>query len=86
MAWPFHATESALKGLPPHIITNYELDLIRDDGAVYSRKLQQAGVTSVSRTIDGAVHVPEIAMPDLAPELTRETVQSLVGFANSPRV
>ena len=86
MAWPFHATESTLKGLPPHIITNYELDLIRDDGAVYSRKLQQAGVTSISRTIDGAVHVPEIAMPDLAPELTRETVQSLVGFANSPRV
>lgn len=85
MAWPFHATESALKGLPPHIITNYELDLIRDDGAVFARKLQQAGVSALSHTIDGAVHVPEIAMPDLIPELTRETVQSLVGFANSLR-
>ena len=85
MAWPFHATGSALKGLPPHIITNYELDLIRDDGAVFARKLQQAGVAALSRTMDGAVHVPEIAMPDLIPELTRETVQSLVGFANSPR-
>lgn len=85
MAWPFHATGSALQGLPPHIITNYELDLIRDDGAVFSRKLQQAGVAALSRTMDGAVHVPEIAMPDLIPELTRETVQSLVGFANSPR-
>ena len=86
MAWPFHATESALQGLPPHIITNYELDLIRDDGAVFSRKLQQAGVTALSRTIDGAVHVPEIVLPDLVPELARETVQSLVGFANRPRM
>ena len=83
MAWPFHATESDLQGLPPHIITNYELDLIRDDGALFSRKLQQAGVSALSRTIDGALHVPEIAMPDLVPELTRETVRSLVGFANS---
>ena len=86
MAWPFHATENDLKGMPPHIITNYELDLIRDDGAVFARKLQLAGVTALSRTIDGAVHVPEIAMPDLAPELTRETVRSLAGFASNPRL
>ena len=86
MAWPFHAIESVLKGLPPHIITNYEPDLIRDDGAVFSRKLQQAGVSALSRTMDGTVHVPEIAMPDLVPELARKTVQSIVGFANSPRL
>ena len=83
MAWPFHATESDLKGMPPHIVTNYELDLIRDDGAVFARKLLEAGVPAVSRTIDGAVHVAEIAMPDLVPDLARDTVQSLVGFANS---
>ena len=83
MAWPFHATRDDLKGLPPHIVTNYELDLIRDDGAVYARKLQEAGVPAVSRTVDGAVHVPEIAMPDLVPELARETVWSLAGFADS---
>ena len=85
MAWPFHATESDLKGMPPHIVTNYELDLIRDDGAVFARKLLEAGVPAVSRTIDGAVHVPEIAMPDLVPDLARDTVQSLAGFANSLR-
>lgn len=85
MAWPFHATVNDLKGMPPHIITNYELDLIRDDGAVFARKLLEAGVPAVSRTIDGAVHVPEIAMPDLVPDLARDTVQSLVGFANSLR-
>lgn len=83
MAWPFHATQADLTGMPPHIVTNYELDLIRDDGAVFARKLLEAGVPAVSRTIDGAVHVPEIAMPDLVPDLARDTVQSLVGFANS---
>ncbi len=85
MAWPFHATQGDLQGMPPHIITNYELDLIRDDGAVFARKLLEAGVPAVSRTIDGAVHVPEIAMPDLVPDLARDTIQSLVGFANSLR-
>ncbi len=81
-AWPFHATQEALKGLPPHIITNYELDLIRDDGAVFARKLQAAGVSAISRTMDGAPHVPEIAMPDLIPELARDTIGSIVGFVH----
>lgn len=81
MAWPYHADDEALKKLPPHIITNYELDLIRDDGAVFARRLQAAGVPTISRTIDGAIHVVEIAMPDLVPELLEDTVGSLVGFA-----
>ncbi|HAK51838.1 MAG TPA: alpha/beta hydrolase [Gammaproteobacteria bacterium] len=83
MAWPFHATAKELKGLPPHIITNYELDLIRDDGAVFAQKLTKSGVSAISRTITGAPHVPEIATPDLIPELTRDTVASLVEFAES---
>jgi acetyl esterase/lipase len=81
MAWPYHASDEVLKGLPPHIITNYELDLIRDDGAVFARRLQAVGVPAISRTIDGAIHVVEIAMPDLVPELVEDTVGSLVGFA-----
>lgn len=81
LAWPYHAKDAALKGLPPHIITNYELDLIRDDGAVFARRLQAAGVPAISRTIDGAIHVVELAMPDLVPELLHDTVGSLVGFA-----
>ena len=81
LAWPYHATAEQLQGLPPHIITNYELDLIRDDGAIFARKLQAAGVAAFSRTITGAIHVVELAMPDLVPELLDETVASLVGFA-----
>ena len=82
LAWPYHATTEQLQGLPPHIITNYELDLIRDDGAIFARKLQAAGVAAFSRTITGAIHVVELAMPDLVPELLDETVASLVGFAD----
>jgi acetyl esterase/lipase len=81
MAWPFHASLEVLQGLPPHIIINYEMDLIRDDGAVFARNLQAAGVAAISRTVTGAPHVAEIAMPDLMPELVDDTIGSIVGFA-----
>ncbi len=80
-AWPYWATEAELSGLPPHIVTNYELDLIRDEGASFVRKLQAAGVPAISRTITGAMHVVDLAMPDLVPELVDETLGSIVGFA-----
>ena len=80
MAWPFHASLDVLQGLPPHIIINYEMDLIRDDGAVFARNLQAAGVAATSRTVTGAPHVAEIAMPELMPELVDDTVGSIVGF------
>jgi acetyl esterase/lipase len=80
-AWPYQATPEVLRGLPPHIITNYELDLIRDDGVIYAKKLQAAGVAAFSRTITGAIHVVDLAMPDLVPELFDETLSSIAGFA-----
>ena len=59
-----------------------ELDLIRDDGAIFARNLQAVGVPAISRTIDGAIHVQEMAMSDLVPELLHDTVGSLAGFAH----
>ena len=81
MAWPFHANEDCLRGLPPHMILNYELDLIRDDGVTYARNLRAAGVEATSITVAGIHHVPEIAMPDTVPELTRDTIASITAFA-----
>lgn len=81
LAWPYWASDEELHGLPPFIVTNYELDLIRDDGAIFTRRLQAAGVSAISRTITGAIHVVELAMPDLVPELVDETSSSLVAFA-----
>jgi acetyl esterase len=81
LAWPFFAKESELRGLPPHIIVNYELDLIRDDGVVFAQKLRAAGVEATSIVVNGADHVPEIAMPDTIPELTRDRLISIAEFA-----
>ena len=81
LAWPFFAQESELRGLPPHIIVNYELDLIRDDGVVFAQKLRAAGVEATSIVVNGADHVPEIAMPDTIPELTRDRLISIAEFA-----
>lgn len=81
LAWPFHAKDKDLRGLPPHIIVNYELDLIRDDGVVFAQKLRAAGVEATSIIINGADHVPEIAMPGIVPELTRDTLASITAFA-----
>lgn len=79
-AWPFCAGKSVLKGLPPHVILNYELDLIRDDGVVFAQRLQAAGVSASSRVVNGAHHVPEIAMPDAVPEMVRESLASIASF------
>ena len=86
LAWPFNAKKEDLQGLPTHMILNYELDLIRDDGAVFSRRLNAVGVPSSSIVISGAHHVPEIAMPDVMPELTNNTLASLTAFVKAFRI
>ncbi len=82
-AWPFFASQSVLRGLPPHIIVNYELDLIRDDGVVFAQRLRTAGVSANSTIINGAHHVPDIAMPDVVPEMTRASLDSISAFVKS---
>ena len=83
LAWPYHASDSDLAGLPPHIISVYELDPIRDEGLAYARKLAGAGVATVARTINGAPHCADMIFPDLMPELFREATWSIYGFAKS---
>ena len=82
-AWPFCASPSILRGLPPHTIVNYELDLIRDDGVVFAQRLRAAGVSANSIIINGAHHVPDIAMPDAVPEMTRASIASIAAFVKS---
>jgi acetyl esterase/lipase len=60
---------------------NYELDLIRDEGVVFAQRLRAAGVAATSKIINGAHHVPELAMPDAVPEITRDTLASIAAFA-----
>jgi acetyl esterase len=83
LAWPLHASDDDLKGLPPHIISVNELDPLRDEGLEYYRKLAKAGVSAVARTVHGTPHAGDIGFADIAPEVTAETLRSIHGFASS---
>ena len=69
LAWPLHAGADDLAGLPPHVISVNQLDPLRDEGLAYARKLLDAGVSVVSRTVNGTCHAGDMifaaAMPDV---------------------
>ena len=85
LAYPFVAKDNELRGLPPHVIVNYELDLIRDEGVVFAQRLRNSGVDATSMIINGSNHCNEIAMPDVMPELTRDRLISIAAFARGAK-
>ena len=81
LAWPYHASEEDLAGLPPHIISVNELDPLRDEGLEFFRKLLSAGNSATARIVPATNHAGDMSFPDVAPEPYRETLQSLRNFA-----
>ena len=72
-----------LKGLPSHAISVNQLDPIRDEGLAYFRKLLDAGVSAVSRTVNGTCHGGDIMFRRAMPDVFRATVRDIKGFADS---
>ena len=83
LAWPYFASTADLEGLPPHVISVNQLDPLRDEGLAYFRKLLDAGVSAVSRTVNGTCHAGDCIFADAMPDVYRATVRDIKGFADS---
>jgi len=56
LASPLRATTAQLKGLPPTLIQMAELDVLRDEGEAFGRKLDAAGVAVTVTRYNGMIH------------------------------
>jgi acetyl esterase len=83
LAWPYHAGHDDLTGLPPHVISVNQLDPLRDEGLAYYRKLLDAGVSAVSRTVNGTCHAGDCIFAEAMPDVYRATLRDIKGFADS---
>ena len=83
LAWPLHARQGDLEGLPPHVISVNQLDPLRDEGLAYYRKLLDAEVSAVGRTVNGTCHAGDCLFLDAMPDVYYATVRDIKSFADS---
>jgi len=83
LAWPYYASIDDLTGLPPHVLSMDELDPLRDEGIVYTRKLIEAGVQAVGHVNTGVVHAASLIYRKALPELHKNVIRNIAAFAKS---
>jgi acetyl esterase/lipase len=83
LAWPYHASREDLTGLPPHVISVNQLDPLRDEGIAYYRKLVDAGVSTICRTVNGTTHAGDVMFRASMPDVYAGTVRDIHGFCSS---
>ena len=83
LCWPYFASVEDLEGLPPTVISVNELDPLRDEGLACFRKLLQAGVPAVGRTVNGTCHAGDVLFREAMPDVYAATVRDITAFATS---
>lgn len=81
LAWPAHATDADLAGLPPHFVSVNELDPLRDEGMTFAGRLVVAGTRVVCRTVRGTVRAADVMFQQALSDVTDDTVRSIRAFA-----
>ena len=59
-----------------HVISVNELDPLRDEGLDYYRKLLKAGVSAVSRTVNGTCHAGDVLFRRALPDVYAATIRA----------
>jgi acetyl esterase len=83
LTWPHRAKANDVEGLPPHVISVNQLDPLRDEGLAYYATLVGAGVSVVSRTVNGTTHAGDLMFPGALPDVYAATIRDIKGFADS---
>lgn len=80
LAFPVFATEGDLKGFPPTVVAVNELDIMRDEGLEFNRKLRNAGVLGYCRMTMGFPHIGEQLAIKTAPDVYDMLLKDVSSF------
>lgn len=83
LAWPYHATEQDVAGFPPCVLAMDELDMLRDEGMAFYRKLFAAGISVTAHVGLGTTHGASLILRQGLPEYHNHTIRDIASFAKS---